>query len=269
MRLEILLQSERSVELPLHYNYIVQSFIYANLPSKLADKLHSEGFPYEKRCFRLFTFSRIIAKARREGDKLIFPPSLYLVISSPYHEMLEGLAETLVRLHTLRLARNELYLEWVGVKFTPQVREEETIRMLSPMTVYSTLMTATGGRKTYYYNPREEEFSRLIKENLIKKYKVIYGEYRGSEEFIIEPIKVGRGDEKIINYKGTWIKGWMGIYKIRGEPELIKLGWDAGLGAKNSQGFGCFEILREEGGFRRSRVARKPLETDDNFSDYP
>jgi CRISPR-associated endoribonuclease Cas6 len=266
LRLEITLQSEKAIELPLHYNYIVQSFIYANLPSKLADKLHSEGFPYEKRSFRLFTFSRIIAKAQRDGDKLIFPSPLTLIVSSPYLDFLEGLVETLVRLQTLRLAKNEIYLDWIAVKFTPQVREEETIRMLSPMTVYSTLLTPTGRRKTYYYNPREEEFSRLIRDNLIKKYKVIYGEYRGSEEFAIEPIRVRREDEKIINYKGTWIKGWMGIYKIRGDPQLIRLGWDAGLGAKNSQGFGCFEILSEERKFRRSSVAQKSPGTDDKFS---
>lgn len=266
MRLEITLQAEKAIELPLHYNYIVQSFIYANLPSKLADKLHSEGFPYEKRSFRLFTFSRIIAKAQRDGDKLIFPSPLTLIVSSPYLDFLEGLVETLVRLRTFQLAKNEIYLDWIAVKFTPQVREEETIRMLSPMTVYSTLLTPTGGRKTYYYNPKEEEFSRLIRDNLIKKYKVIYGEYTGSEEFAIEPIRVRREDEKIINYKGTWIKGWMGIYKIRGDPQLIRLGWDAGLGAKNSQGFGCFEILSEERKFRRSSVGEKSPGTDDKFS---
>mgnify|MGYP000157704978 CR=1 FL=1 len=253
------------MELPIHYNYIVQSFIYANLPSKLADYLHAEGFPYGKRSFRLFTFSRLLGEARRVGDRLIFRSPVGLIVSSPYLDFLEGLAETLVRLRTFKLAQNEIYLDWISVHFTPCIKGDERIRMLSPVTIYSTLLTPAGGRKTYYYNPREEEFSRLIRDNLIKKYEAIYGGYKGEEEFVLEPIKVRREDEKIINYKGTWIKGWMGTYRIRGDPQLIKLGWDAGLGAKNSQGFGCFEILREDRGFRRSSVGGKMLGTDEKI----
>jgi len=38
----------------------------------------------------------------------------------------------------------------------------------------------------------------------------------------------------------------MGIYKLKGGPELIHLVYDAGLGAKNPQGFGMFEIVKEQ-----------------------
>jgi len=39
------------------------------------------------------------------------------------------------------------------------------------------------------------------------------------------------------------IKAWLGTYQIHGKPELISLAYDTGLGSKNSQGFGMFEIL--------------------------
>jgi len=45
-----------------------------------------------------------------------------------------------------------------------------------------------------------------------------------------------------VKYKGTVIKGWMGIYRLKGAVSLLKMALDAGLGAKNSQGFGCVEI---------------------------
>ncbi|MBC7189418.1 hypothetical protein H5U35_04285, partial [Candidatus Aerophobetes bacterium] len=41
----------------------------------------------------------------------------------------------------------------------------------------------------------------------------------------------------------TLIKGWMGTYRLEGNPELIKFSYDAGLGAKNSQGFGMYEVV--------------------------
>jgi len=37
----------------------------------------------------------------------------------------------------------------------------------------------------------------------------------------------------------------MGDYKVDGAQELIKLAYEAGLGAKTAQGFGMFEIVRK------------------------
>jgi len=47
----------------------------------------------------------------------------------------------------------------------------------------------------------------------------------------------------MIKYKNVYVKGWMGIYDVETTPELLELAYYTGLGAKNSQGFGCFEII--------------------------
>lgn len=118
--------------------------------------------------------------------------------------------------------------------------------MLSPLTCYSTLKKGDGSRKTYYYSPFEEEFSVLIKENLRKKYKVVFGNTNGFD-FSIKPRRVLPQDQKIIIYnrnrtnKGTVIKAWMGFYELSGSKKALELAYDVGLGAKNSQGFGCWE----------------------------
>ncbi len=245
MRLEFSFNSDKNVELPLHYNYIVQSFIYSNLSPQIADFLHEKGFPFHKRQFKLFTFSRLMGKSQRIKDKISFSPPLSLLVSSPFIIFLESLAETLIHRQSIRMGNNELFLDGINVLFTPTISNEETIKMLSPLTVYSTLLTPTGKKKTYYYNPREKEFSQLIKENLLRKHKLILGDFQGEDDFSLEPLKLRKEDEKIIKYKGIWVKGWMGIYKIRGDPELIKLGWETGLGSKNPQGFGCFDLIKE------------------------
>jgi CRISPR-associated endoribonuclease Cas6 len=59
---------------------------------------------------------------------------------------------------------------------------------------------------------------------------------------------VTKQSEKIIKYtpKGgsyTLIKGWMGVYKLEGNSQLIHIGYDTGIGSKNCQGFGMFEII--------------------------
>ena len=128
------------------------------------------------------------------------------------------------------------------VSDTPINQDKLKIRMLSPITIYSTLSKANGGKKTYYYSPFENEFSQLISENAKKKFKAFYGKEPNGEIQLIS-LNVNKSNERIIFYKGTVIKGWMGIYEVSGDPELIKLTYDAGLGGKNSQGFGCFEVL--------------------------
>ena len=245
MRLAITFASKNEVILPIHYNELLQGLIYHLLDKALAEKLHNEGFVYRKRKFKLFTFSRIFGKLKKEGDKFKISSPFKLFISSPYTEMLQSFTSNLIKKPEISLDQNKIWIESIEILAIPEIKKEIFIRMLSPLTIYSTLYSPDGKKKTYYYNPSEKEFPMLIKENIIKKYKAFYGKMPSSEEFFIEPIKLDNRNEKIVIYKGFVIKGWMGKFKLRGEPELLKLAYDAGLGAKNSQGFGMFEIIHK------------------------
>jgi len=44
-------------------------------------------------------------------------------------------------------------------------------------------------------------------------------------------------------FKGFIIKGWMGIYELHLPETYLSMALDAGLGAKNSQGFGMVEVI--------------------------
>lgn len=242
MRIILSLNSVEEVTLPLSYNEIIQGFIYGNIEKSLAEEIHNKGFVFKKRNFKLFTFSRLLGKTSIEKGLFKITTPFKLIISSPYNEILQSLAENLIKGHELRLEDNELYVESISVNYMPEIKEAASIRMLSPVTVYSTFNTQDGKRKTYYYNPKEKEFSELIRKNIIKKYIAFYGKNPASEEFSIEPLKVRKEDEKIVSYKGFIIKGWMGRYRLSGDRELLQLAYDAGIGAKNSQGFGCFEV---------------------------
>ncbi len=247
MRIIIAFETGRPIRLPLFYQEILQGFVYAHMNPDVADFLHNRGFVYGKRRYRMFTFSRLMGKVRRKGQEFVFTPPVRLVVSSLYEPMIESLAERLARVRTVFLGNNELEIRSIEVNMTPQFGEEVRIRMLSPIVVYSTLLTPEGKKKTYYYHPREPEFTEIVEKNIKNKFRAFYGTETSSDSVLkIEPLSVKTKDEKVIRYKDFVIKGWMGTYRLQGSPELIRVAYESGIGAKNAQGFGCFELLRPE-----------------------
>ena len=143
----------------------------------------------------------------------------------------------------MRLGNTDLKVSSVYVHNDPEFGDEILLRTISPITIYSTLLTSDGKKKTYYFSPYEREFSSLIDKNLRKKYFALHKEEIQSDTVELTPI--GRQKEVIANFKETIIKGWLGVYRMKGNHELLKLAYDVGIGGKNSEGFGCFELINE------------------------
>lgn len=246
MRLKLnFYHSENSfLTLPCNYNEIIQGFIYRSIDSWLAEKIHEEGFkdPETERKFKLFTFSRLIPEGRvqvKEG-KITFYGNLSLTVASPLGEFIQSFAMNLIKSGNIILFGQNLILNSVAVEGLPEYKERILVKTLSPITVYSTLTSADGRKKTYYYSPFEREFEKLIIENLNKKLRALTG--KTSLEGSVKPYRVNSRNQRIVIYKNTVIKGWDGIFELRLPPELYDLAFDTGLGAKNSQGFGCIEM---------------------------
>lgn len=102
------------------------------------------------------------------------------------------------------------------------MKDNVIIKMLSPVTIYSTLLTLDGKKKTYYYNPKESEFSDLIAKNVYKKYIAFYQIEPQDPNFKIAQQSESRLEEKKIKYKSFIIKGWMGKFKLTASKELLK-----------------------------------------------
>jgi len=179
-----------------------------------------------------------------EEELIEFSPPFRLVVSSPVKRFLEELAENLLHNPEIELIGQKVLIEKIEVQPPPALDRDLLIRMLSPMTMYSTLKTTEGKSKTYYYSPFEKEFSPLMERNARKKYELINRTSADNLYLKIIPEKVNKNCEKIMKYKGTVIKGWKGTYRLQGSTQLIQIAYECGLGAKNSQGFGCFEVVK-------------------------
>ncbi|MBE3582167.1 MAG: CRISPR-associated endoribonuclease Cas6 [Thermoanaerobacteraceae bacterium] len=243
MQLTIFFTAPGPVAVPVQYGHLLQGIIYRHMENPvLRSYLHEHGFAMGKRRFKLFTFSRLLGREvryDRAAGRLVLTPPLRLVICSPIPFILQELGTGFLRQGQVRLGEARLEVKEMATAAPRVTQEILRVRMLSPLVVYSTLASGDGRTYTYYYSPFEPRFTELVANNLAKKHLLVYGRPARVDGFAIRPARVDDRDLKVTYYKETVVKGWMGQYELRGDPDLLQVALDAGLGAKNSQGYGC------------------------------
>ncbi|MEM3191342.1 MAG: CRISPR-associated endoribonuclease Cas6 [Candidatus Parvarchaeota archaeon] len=227
------------ITLPLNYNHILESAIYRSISPALADFLHQWGFSYGKRSFKLFTFSRLLGEYRIEDKKIHYSEYASLLVSSPIQRFIKELADGILKNGGMKVGTTKLNAYNIKFPAKPEMSSPIRGRTLSPITVYTTLLTKEGDKKTYYYSPYEDEFNVAISTNAKRKVYILR-ERNIKSNLTFKPYKM---KEVIMDYKGTVVKGWYGYFELRGSKSLISITYDAGLGSKNSEGFGMYEVF--------------------------
>ncbi|MGB4460652.1 MAG: CRISPR-associated endoribonuclease Cas6 [Bacillota bacterium] len=229
-----------SFEIPVQYNYLVQAAIYQALSKDVSGFFHDVGFEHKGRRLKLFTFSRFIGKSIliKEREVLRFQGPVTLVVSSPIHQFCSSLATGLLKLGNVTIGPAVLSVTKLQVSEPKVEGNGIDVRMLSPTVVYSTMTRYDGRKYTCYFAPGEPEFEELVWRNLVRKYEILtQSDPPEAPGFSIE-VK-SNPKLSILKYKGTVIKGYMCFLRLLGPQPLLQVALDAGLGSKNSQGFGC------------------------------
>ncbi len=241
IKIKIKPKNKSYIVLPIHYNHIIQGFIYNNIDENLAEFLHEKGYLNNKRSFKMFTFSNVKGKYKinKKKKEIVFEDQIELLVSSPIEKFCRTFASNMLikEEHIL----NNQQIEIVSIEVKEHKRSFEKLRLLSPIVMYSTIKKENGKKYTYYYRPGDAEYNELITNNLRKKYKSYYNKEPDNGLVKIMPINNLRFN--LVKYKGFIIKGYTGLIKISGPKDLVKLGMETGLGSKNSQGFGFVKAL--------------------------
>ncbi len=246
MRLQISLMSESPVVVPLTYKSALQAVVYSMLDDLYAAWLHDKGFSYEKRSFKLFVFSGFRERYRflKKEQSFLFPRNISFYVASPVHEILEQLAKNFAFSAPFDIAGNRVIVESISVlPFDDIETSPVRVNAIEPIEVHSTLMKADGAKMTYFYSPKEADFSRLVAENLKKKWYSFYGS-ECPYECEIEPVQMRYCRERVQTFKKRVLKGWTGHFWLRGEPEMLAFALDVGLGSSNSAGYGMIEVVK-------------------------
>lgn len=258
--------------------------------------LHNEGYRMDnsKKGFKLFTYSMLNGKKYSiKADKIIFENAeVTWEISSPVDVFLQHLITgAFTQGQVVNLGNNQIGARFLieQVETAPKPNFKETMRFtcMSPITISKLYDKNIAGKidadhlrtemsvlnknidndnifqnnsinlGCHYIRPWEDGFSEAIEQNLIKKYRLVYGkepdgyiknscnlyENKGMPKFkiAIDNDYMNRKSGKItkkINFKNTEIIGFMAPFEATGSPELIEIGYEAGFGEKGSIGCG-------------------------------
>jgi len=249
---------EQGLVVPLHYNKALQGIIYHKINESdplLATYLHDKGTkdPETVRRLKLFTFSRLLPARKPKIDPekkvltLEFP--ITWIIASPLPDFVVALYNAFVKdgSATLRTkgpdGENTMRVSSLWVYPDPKFTSRVLVETLSPITVYRT-EEKDGQKFTRYLSPSDPDFSRLLLENLCRKYRTLTGaRISAGNGSYIKPVRTSER-ETIVYYEDTVIKAWSGVFELSVPEELFSVAFSCGLGAKNSQGFGCIAVWR-------------------------
>ena len=100
----------------------------------------------------------------------------------------------------------------------------------------------TTDNKFVFLSPKDTDFEKYINNNFHNKYKSYYNSFP-LESISIINTSIGYYDKVVTSLKNIYITGWKGTYILSGSPDYLTFLYNCGLGSKNSQGFGLFELI--------------------------
>ena len=250
MRIKITCDIGEGIRLPINYNHFLSGVIYQFLREsdpEYANFLHQDGYEVDNRRFKLFTFSQLMAKREIQGNRIHFRSPLTWYVSSSQEPFLANFAAALMGAGILQVERHKLRVKDVEVLRQPRFGQQTSFRCLSPITM-STKHERDG--TPHYCFPDDPQFSELVRQNLIRKYEAVYRQPPQEKSFAMTfdqayiDKKKGRVT-RLVDFKGTKIRGILSPFHVIGAPALIHVGYECGFGDKNSMGFGMVEVLRK------------------------
>lgn len=240
MKYKLTFYSAEEISLPIQYNHIMQAALLNWLGNpKYSSFLHDQGYAEGKRNIKLYTFSNLYGqyKYHSQERRISFQGEIYFWCSFYEEESDELICENVRKQKPLRLG--EKRLAFVDCEMVEETYEDCIVETVSPVTMHSTVELPDGRKRTYYYEPQEREFSELIRQNLVRKYKAFYGCDPVDSQFQILCIEKERYKSISIYYRNFLIKAWKGKFILKGSEELIRMALLTGIGARTGIGCGC------------------------------
>lgn len=246
MQLKFIFKTDSLLYLPLGHHDILQGFIYNKLKnnSKYAAFLHDVGYYDNAHNFKMFVFSTLKGDHHIDNSRIVYTNNLYLEIRSPMDEFCNILLHSIQDNSSAELNNQPIHLYDWCISDKQIHTTSIDIKMASPLTL-STTYYKNDKKKTRYLSPSDNDFNCAFIHNTKSKYKAFYKKDLSSD-LQLSPINVGLKDKYVTKFKNhIFINAWNGTYRLDGDSSLLSFLYDTGIGSRNSQGFGMFDIVEK------------------------
>ena len=234
--------------LPISYQYELSAWIYgviAKSDSIYAAWLHNNGFVNDYKRFKMFSYSNLFPQCKVIDDRMVIQSdTMFLYLSFLPERSTEEFVKGIFSDNTFSLgdkkSKVQFQVENIEVLSLPSLKDCE-FQTLSPVVVS---MKRDDG-SIEYVSPEREGYGKMLINNLKEKYRAFYGEaYCGSEDFDFDLLSSAKS--RLITIKAntpemTKVRGFHYYFRLQAEEVLMQLMYEAGLGEKNSTGFGMIE----------------------------
>ena len=237
MQLTLTLSGEQ-ITLPINNRPLIHGLIYKAISSdkQVFEQLHEAKQTEGKRLFKGFTFSDLKGWYTVQERSLAYTDSVSLeirsidpiVIALLYHYFSivseVSLGSTLLQVTECRMADEHIH------------KDKILVRTVAPVVAYLT----GEDRHTRFFSPAEDAFYELVERNARRKAE--HFDLDVPFEFDITLSPVARVKKQLSSFKGTVIEGWYGEFLLQGNSQILDLLYQTGIGAKNPEGYGMFEV---------------------------
>lgn len=234
MQLHITLKS-RHESLPISYQALIHGLIYHLLQEnqQLAD-IHNVS--NQARVYKGFTFGRLNGSYTLQERRITFDDIVQLEIRSIHEKLIRTLSDGLRSQQQIRLGSATFDILSVKEEDFHLHADRAEIIICSPIVAYITHEQ----KKTVYLSPDDPRFFNALVRNAERKWHQFFGD--APFALTIKPCFEHLPPKVFTHFKQTYITGWTGRYLLEGTPEIIDMLYQVGLGSKNSEGFGMFDV---------------------------
>jgi len=258
LKLSLIAQSN---SVTINYNYQLSAAVYNLLrfgSPEFSSFLHDIGFNCNGKKYKLFSFALRFERIKISNQEIeLLSPNAYLHITSP---LIDDFIKNVV-IGTFENQKIEIHGNYKTSKFNihqvealPEIEftGENKFSLLSPL-ILSTKKEYNGSLKQYFLRFTDtNDINRILTQNLKNKYSIIHERESKSgllslewdQEYVNRKPRISK--KITIDQNGEYPIDLIGIqapFTVKGDAELIKIGYECGFGEKNSMGFGMAEVI--------------------------
>uniref|UniRef100_A0A7V6CD73 CRISPR-associated endoribonuclease Cas6 n=1 Tax=Thermodesulfobacterium geofontis TaxID=1295609 RepID=A0A7V6CD73_9BACT len=242
MRIKVIFESEKIFSLNKDYRRYFISFL-----KKVFEEANLKEI-YQRKEYKPFTFSVWLGKNFKIDEELNVSKEISFLFSSGDPVIITNFYNGVIKLkkENFKIIREKLRIKDINLLSYKKINRDRAIFKTIGVCVLNNPEASKNDFKRWYIIPTDdiEKFNEILFKRTNERYQFLIKKsdthrirFNLIEDYPIKEIIVK-------HYKG-YVRGFKGIFELKGSPEILQFIYDYGFGVRTGQGFGLLEIVKE------------------------